>query len=136
MSKSDTDPKSRINLVDEPRQILDKCKKAITDFNSEVTYEPEARRGVATLIDLVSLCTNKTPEQVCRENADVDTGKFKLRVADVLIEHLNPVRGEYNRLLQDPGYIQKVLDRGAEKALGIAEDTWTEVKKKVGLTLP
>jgi tryptophanyl-tRNA synthetase len=136
MSKSDTDPKSRIHLIDDPKQILEKCKKAITDFQSEVTYEPETRRGVATLIDLVSLCTEKTPEQVCQENSDVDTGKFKLRVAEVLIEHLKPVRNEYNKLLQDPGYIQKVLNRGAERALSIAENTWTEVKQKVGLTLP
>ncbi|CAB3381191.1 Hypothetical predicted protein [Cloeon dipterum] len=57
MSKSDPDPKSRISLVDEPKVIVEKCKKAITDFTSEVTYDPEGRRGVATLIDLVSLCT-------------------------------------------------------------------------------
>jgi len=136
MSKSDTDPKSRISLVDDPKQILEKCKKAVTDFTSEVTYYPAERRGVATLIDLVSLCTGKTPEQVCAENSDVDTGKFKLRVADVLIEHLNPIREEHNRLIKDPAYIQSVLNKGAERAFKIADTTWTEVKQKVGLQLP
>ncbi|XP_059475905.1 tryptophan--tRNA ligase, mitochondrial [Neocloeon triangulifer] len=135
MSKSDPDPKSRINLLDEPKVILEKCKKAITDFTSKVTYDPENRRGVATLIDLVSLCTGKTPQQVCSENADVDTAKFKLRVADVLIEYLTPIRQEYDRIVKDPGYVQKVLDNGACRAHSIADKTWAEVRNKVGLNL-
>jgi tryptophanyl-tRNA synthetase len=136
MSKSDVDPKSRINLVDDPSQILEKCKKAMTDFTSEVTYDPDKRRGVATLIELVSLCSGKTNEQVVLENKDINTGKFKLVVADALNEHLGPIREEYNRLMKDPGYIQSVLNKGADKASEIAEATWKDVKYKVGLCLP
>lgn len=75
MSKSDTDSKSRLNLLDEPDVLLEKVKKAVTDFTSEVTYEPEKRPAVANLIDIHSLCTGKTPEEICKEAVGLNTGQ-------------------------------------------------------------
>lgn len=75
MSKSHKDPKSRLDILDEPDVLLDKIKKAMTDFISEVTYEVEKRPGVANLIDIHSLLTGKTPEEICREAAGLNTGQ-------------------------------------------------------------
>lgn len=75
MSKSHNDSKSRINLLDEPDVLLEKMKKAITDFTSEVTYEPDNRPGVSNLINIHSLFTGKTPEEICKEAIGLNTGQ-------------------------------------------------------------
>lgn len=75
MSKSHKDAKSRLDILDEPDVLLEKMKKAITDFTSEVTYEPEARPGVANLINMHSLFTGKTPDEICKEAVGLNTGQ-------------------------------------------------------------
>lgn len=75
MSKSHTDPKSRLNMLDEPDVLLEKIKKAVTDFTSEVTYEPEKRPGVTNLINIHSLLTGKTPDEICKEVVELNTGQ-------------------------------------------------------------
>lgn len=75
MSKSDPDPKSRICLTDSPDSIVKVIKKAVTDFTSEVTYDPELRPGVANLISIHSFVTNKSVEDICEEAKGFDTAK-------------------------------------------------------------
>lgn len=75
MSKSHTDPKSRLNILDEPDVLLEKIKKAVTDFTSEVTYESEKRPGVTNLINIHSLFTGKTPDEICKEVVKLNTGQ-------------------------------------------------------------
>lgn len=74
-SKSDPDEKSRLTLRDTPDQLLLKIKRAVTDFTSEVTYEPEKRPGVANLITIHALTTNSTPAEICERAKGLDTGK-------------------------------------------------------------
>lgn len=75
MSKSHTNPKSRLNILDEPDVLLEKIKKAKTDFTSEVTYEPEKRPGVTNLINIHALLTGKTPDEICKEAVELNTGQ-------------------------------------------------------------
>lgn len=74
-SKSDPDAKSRLTLRDTPDELLLKIKRAITDFTSEVTYDPEKRPGVANLIMIHALTTNSTPAEICEQVKGLDTGK-------------------------------------------------------------
>lgn len=74
-SKSDPDEKSRLTLRDTPDQLLLKIKRAVTDFTSEVTYEPETRPGVANLITIHALTTQSTPAEICERVKGLDTGK-------------------------------------------------------------
>lgn len=75
MSKSEQDPKSRIEITDTRDDILEKCKKAVTDFTSEVTFDPENRPGVANLITIHSLFTGLDPSEICEQSMDLDTGR-------------------------------------------------------------
>uniref|UniRef100_A0A1L8DFR2 Tryptophan--tRNA ligase, mitochondrial n=1 Tax=Nyssomyia neivai TaxID=330878 RepID=A0A1L8DFR2_9DIPT len=133
MSKSDTDSKSIIFLTDSPDTIGEKVRKAITDFTSAVTFEPEARPGVSNLITIHSLMDGRAPEEICAANTDVDTGKYKLRVAEAVIEHLNPIRMRIEDYSKHPEYLSQILEEGAEKAAQVAEKTLQDVKKKIGL---
>lgn len=74
-SKSDPDFKGRVTLLDPPDIMLERIKKAITDFKSEVTYEPETRPGVANLLTIHSLTTNQTVEEICEQARGIDTGE-------------------------------------------------------------
>lgn len=133
MSKSDPDPKSAIYLTDSPKQVLEKIKKGITDFTSEVTYDPENRPGVANLITIHSLASGMSPEALCESAKEIDTGKYKFKVAEALIEHLNPIREKIEDYLKHPEFLEQILSEGGEKASFIAEATLAEVKEKVGL---
>lgn len=133
MSKSDEDQKSAIYLTDEPDQILEKIKKAVTDFTSAVTFEPETRQGVSNLIMIDSLMSGDTIEEICEDAALIDTGKYKLRVAETVIDHLNPIRSKIEEYMNNPEYLVHVLEEGRDKAAEVAERTMLEVKERVGL---
>lgn len=135
MSKSDPDAKSRIELTDNADMVVEKCKKAMTDFTSAVTYDPINRAAVANLIILHSLCTGLDPNTICQENQNIDTAQYKLVVAEAVNEFLQPIRHRYTELLKDPGYLVSILDEGAAKATVIAEETWREVKHAVGMSV-
>lgn len=135
MSKSDPDPKSRIELTDDADAVLEKCKKAMTDFTSAVTFEPETRPAVSNLITLHSLCTGLDPETLCRQSSGLDTAQYKLAVAEAVNEFLQPIRQRYIELMKEPGHLIGILDRGSEKAAEIAQKTWSEVKQVVGMSV-
>lgn len=131
MSKSHTDLKSRLDILDKPDVLLEKIKKALTDFKSEVTYEPEKRPGVANLINIHSLFTGKTPDEICKEAIALNTGQYKLVLADIVIEKLSPIREDILRLIKEPTYLDEILKKGTERATELAANCWEEVTNKV-----
>ncbi|KAJ8916204.1 hypothetical protein NQ315_016343 [Exocentrus adspersus] len=133
MSKSDPDPKSRICLTDKPEDIARNVKKAVTDFISEVTYDPVLRPGVSNLISIHSFVTNKSVEEICTEATGLNTGQYKQVVADTLVSYLKPVQDKICRYLSDRQYLLDVLKEGSEKASEISERNLEEVRYKLGL---
>lgn len=135
MSKSDANDKSRIDLLDTPDQILKKIKRAVTDFTSEVTYDPENRPGVSNLIDIHMALTDLSVDEIVEDSFlhAEDTGMYKQRLAEVIIEKLSPIRAQVLKYQKNPKYISDVLHSGASKAAIIAEKTMTEVRSLVGL---
>ncbi|CAK9806654.1 Tryptophan--tRNA ligase, mitochondrial [Anthophora plagiata] len=134
MSKSSNDPKSRLDILDKPDTLMKKIKIAVTDFTSKVTYEPETRPGVSNLVTIHSMLTGKSPNQICSEVEELDTGKYKLVLADLIIEKLTPIQEEFSKLIKEPAYLQEVLQDGREKAMDIASDCWHEIQHKIGYT--
>ena len=132
MSKSDSDAKSCLYILDEPDIIREKIKKAVTDSTSRVTYDPDSRPGVANLVCIHSQIEDKDPKVICQEVEQYDTGRYKLLLADIIIEHFKPIRKETIRLLNDPGHLDFVLRKGANQAECIATNTMDHVKKVVG----
>ncbi|RWS14966.1 hypothetical protein B4U79_12471, partial [Dinothrombium tinctorium] len=135
MSKSEPDSKSRIDLTDEPDIITEKIKKALTDFNSTVTFDPVNRPGVSNLIIIHSLLTQTPVEKICENSRNLTTAQYKLILADVIIEHFKPIRRKMAELLDDQIYLNTVLNEGAIKASVIAERTIREVKEAMGFVL-
>lgn len=136
MSKSDPDVRSRIVLTDRPEQVLEKVKKALTDFTSAVTYEPVERPGVANLLTIHALMSGEEVPAIVERMRGTDTGRYKLQVAEAVIAHMEPIRLRIEEYMGNRDYLVDVLRLGGERAATVAQRTIEEVKQKVGLGLP
>ncbi|XP_039266839.2 tryptophan--tRNA ligase, mitochondrial-like [Styela clava] len=136
MSKSQGHELSRINLDDSDDQIWNKIKKAVTDNTSAVTYDPIRRPGVANLIQIHSSMTDLTVNEICSrsEEEGLDTGQYKMAVAEAVIDHIRPIRAEYEKLVGDREHLETVLSEGTTKAKETAQKNWNELRSMVGLT--
>ena len=107
-------------------------KRAITDCDAEVRYDPENKKGVSNLMTIYSACTGKSFEEIEQEFAGKGYGVFKPAVGEAVVETLRPIREEATRLMKDKAYLESVYKAGAEKAGFVAEKTLRKVYKKVG----
>lgn len=133
MSKSSDDPRSYVALDDPPEAVRKKIKRAITDCTSKVTYEPESRPGVANLVALHSLLTGLSPEEVCLQAEGLDTGQFKLVVADAAVSFLEPIQQRMWEHLSDRARLWSILEEGSRRARRIAVRTMDEVHRVSGM---
>ncbi|XP_024426061.1 tryptophan--tRNA ligase, mitochondrial isoform X1 [Desmodus rotundus] len=133
MSKSDPDKLATVRITDSPEEIVQKFRKAVTDFTSEVTYDPASRPGVSNLVAIHSAVSGLPVEEVVRQSAGIDTARYKLLVADAVIEKFAPIKSELEKLKLDKDHLEKVLQVGSAKAKELACPIFHEVKKLVGL---
>ena len=107
-------------------------KRAITDCDNCVRYDPEQKKGISNLMNIYSAATGKTYAEIEAEFAGKGYGDFKKTVGEAVVELLRPIREEATRLLADKAYLQSVCESGAQKASYVAEKTLRKVYKKVG----
>ena len=133
MSKSATNLNDVIFLEDEPDLILKKFKKAVTDSENKVKYDPENKPGVSNLMQIYSSATGSTLKEIEKEFEDSGYGNFKAKVAEAVIAKLEPIQNKYNELLNNQGYLEEIYTRGAEKARELASKTLKDVKEMIGI---
>ncbi len=131
MSKSDSNAKSFISILDTPETIVKKFKSAVTDSEASVRYA-EGKDGVNNLMGIYSCCTGASYEQIESEFAGKGYGDFKLAVADAVVAELRPLQEEFDRLQKDRAYIEECMRKGADTATAISNRTLSKVMKKVG----
>ena len=131
MSKSDPED-TYIALLDPPDVIRRKVKRAVTDSDAEIRFDPAAKPGVSNLLSIIAALNDQTPEQVAAELAGQGYGKLKERVTDCVIATLEPMQAEHKRLMADKAYLQGVLDENAAIANKLAMKTLRKVQRKVG----
>ena len=132
MSKSDPED-TYIAILDEPDVIARKFRRAVTDSEACVRFDPENKPGVSNLMSIYGAMTGETMEQIEAHFAGQGYGAFKSAVADACIAVLEPVQSEHKRLMADKAYLEQVMREGAERAAAIANRTLRKVHKKVGL---
>jgi tryptophanyl-tRNA synthetase len=138
MSKSDTSDYSRINMTDDADMVALKIKKAKTDPlpMPSAAAELEARPEAANLLGIYAALTDVSLEGAMRRFAGQNFSSFKDELSSVATGTLGRIGGEMKRLVADPGYIDGVLRRGAERAQAIAGPILREVQDIVGLLRP
>ena len=132
MSKSDKDPNGCVYMLDKPEDIMRKFKKAVTDSDACVRYDKEQKPGVSNLMQIYSVATGKSFQEIEQEFEGRGYGDFKKAVGESVVELLRPIREETERLLADKAYLESVYRAGAEKASRVADRTLSKVYKKVG----
>ena len=123
---------SGILLMDKPEDIMRKFKRAVTDSDSRIIFDPQNKPGVSNLLQIYALATGKTIEQAAAEFDGKGYGDFKNAVGEAVCDELRPLRDEYNRLISDKAYLAECMKEGAEKASYTAERTLKKAMKKVG----
>lgn len=134
MSKSDSNVNASVGILDNPDVIMRKFKRAVTDSDNHICVA-EGKDGINNLIQIYSLTTNKCIDDIQNEFSNKGYGDFKMAVAEAVIEHLRPIRENFDKYRADKTYLKECYDKSAEIALNLSNRTLTKAMKKVGFIL-
>ena len=134
MSKSDNNPNNFIGLLEDPKKLAKKIKRAVTDSDEQanIYFNPTEKPGVSNLLTLLSLATGKSIKELEPEYTDKMYGHLKGDVADAVVALLEPIQARYAEIRADRAYLEDVMRQGAEKASARAAETLAKVYKAVG----
>jgi len=133
MSKSDNDIDGTIYLLDTKDQIVNKCRKAVTDSGKEIYFDYKSKPGISNLLTILAAISNRTINDWCIDLRQVDYKEFKDIVAEYIIKYLNPIQDKYHNIRHDKGYLDNLLKIGAERASKIANKNLLQIHKVLGL---
>ena len=133
MSKSDESPQGTILLEEDPKTIAKKIKSAVTDSDTEVRHDRDAKPGISNLIEIYGAATGQSIANVEKEFAGSQYGTFKTAVADAVVEFLRPVQERRRELEADPAEVDRQLALGADIADAKAESVLRRATTAAGL---
>ena len=134
MSKSELSDLSRINLTDDKDQIINKIKKAKTDplpMPNDIK-ELDERLEAKNLLGIYSSLTNSKLQNSVQIFAGKNFSQFKEKLAEELVEKIEPISKEIKKLLNDKQFLDEILLDGVEKANSIASKKIKRIKEIVG----
>jgi tryptophanyl-tRNA synthetase len=131
MSKSAAADSGLVYLHEDPAAIMKKFKRAVTDSDSEVRFDREAKPGVSNLLEIQAACTGESPEAIATRYTQY--GPLKNDTGEAVVELLRPVQVRYAELMADRGELQRLLRQGAEKAGAVAAATLDRAQRAIGL---
>jgi tryptophanyl-tRNA synthetase len=132
MSTTSNNPAGTVYVVDEPDAIAKKFRSAVTDTGAEV-IRGAGKAGISNLIEILAVIRGVAPEAIEAEFAGSQYGRFKVAVADAVVDYLAPVRERYGELRADEPELERILGAGAEKARAIAAATLADVREAMGV---
>ncbi len=134
MSKSLDSPQGSIQVLDDPKAIEKKIKRAVTDTDNEVRFDVAEKPGVSNLLSILGAATDRDPAALAD---DYDLyGPLKADTAEAVIELLRPVQERFSSLAEDHEATRDILSTGAAKARTIASKTLDRAQRAVGLLPP
>ncbi len=131
MGKTGSSEHGTIRMMDDPDVIRRKLKTAVTDSGSEVR-RAEDKPGVSNLIDILSVATGETPEQIESRYDGAGYGQLKSDVAEAVITVLEPIQERYRALRADETELRRLLAHGAEKARVTAAPLLEQIYERMG----
>ena len=132
MSKSVDSPLGTIGLLEDPSDIERKVRRAVTDTDGKVAYDPKGKPGVSNLLELLAAATDTTVD-LAAARYQGGYGELKRDVADALVELLAPIRRRSAELRADLGEVERILRDGASRAHEVASVTYQRAATAVGL---
>ncbi|MDC1256032.1 tryptophan--tRNA ligase [bacterium] len=134
MSKSDTNASNFIGLLEDPKKITKKIKRAVTDSDEQanIYFDIAEKPGVSNLLSLLSCCTGQTVESLVPQYEDKMYGHLKGDVAEAVVSLLEPIQAKYAQYRNDQAFLEQVMRSGAEKASARASGIITSVYDAIG----
>jgi tryptophanyl-tRNA synthetase len=129
MSKSRHNAVNLSATADETARLL---RAARTDADRHITYDPQNRPEVASLVLLAALCLGRAPEEVAAEIGDGGGAALKRTVTEAVNEFLAPIRARRADYAADLGHVRKIIQVGNERANAVADATLAEVRSAMG----
>ncbi len=131
MSTSTSPEMGKLLMVDPPDLVRRKIMSAVTDPGREVRRAPD-KAGISNLIDILSVASGRSPDQIERDYEGQGYGRFKQDVADAVIVCLTPIRRRYEELRGDPGELDRLLAAGARRAMEVSAPTLQAMYDRMG----
>ncbi|MCF6438542.1 tryptophan--tRNA ligase [Pseudoalteromonas luteoviolacea] len=134
MSKSDENPNAFVLLLDEPKKIEKKLKKAVTDSDEQarIYFDRQEKPGVSNLLTLLSVATGRPVDALVPEYEDKMYGHLKKDTAAAVVEMLEPIQSRFREIRADQTLLDNIMRSGAERAGERAEKTLKAVYDAVG----
>jgi tryptophanyl-tRNA synthetase len=132
MSSSFASDTGTIWVLESPKSIEKKIKRAVTDLDSEVRFDPQNKPGVSNLLSILAAATGEADPSVLASKY-TQYGPLKTDTAAALIEYLRPTQERFAALSADPGEVDRILADGAQRAQSIASVTLERAFKAIGL---
>jgi tryptophanyl-tRNA synthetase len=136
MSKSASSPNGIIELLEDPARSAKKIRSAVTDTGREILYDEENKPGVSNLLTIYAALTMRTIDELLEQYEGRGYGDLKKDLAEAVVDFVKPVQERTRAYLEDPGYLDKVLAIGAEKARAVASVTLGTAYQNVGFLSP
>jgi tryptophanyl-tRNA synthetase len=125
-----------VRMLDEPDVIRKKLKSAVTDSGREVRHDRGAKPGISNLIEIMSVATGETFQEIEGRYDGQGYGPFKEDVAEAVVQLLTPIQARYRELRADEGELQRLLATGAAKAREESAPTLRRMYERMGFVLP
>ncbi len=134
MSKSDEDTSGNLLLSDSPNSLRHKIKRAITDSGSDVSARPD-KPAISNLLQIFSAVSGRPIAKIAESYTDRTPGygEFKEELAEVLINHIEPIQERYHALIADSAKLNAIIEEGNFRANQIAIRKLVQVKTSIGL---
>jgi tryptophanyl-tRNA synthetase len=131
MSKSADSPQGSINVLDDLDSVAKRIKRAVTDTEADVRFDPVAKPGVSNLLSILAAATGSTPEACASDYTQY--GPLKADTADAVCAVLEPIQRRFHELSDDPAGTAALLAAGADRARAIAAATLSRARDALGL---
>jgi tryptophanyl-tRNA synthetase len=132
MSKSAESEYNYIALMDSPDKIRKKIRKAVTDSGSEIIYSDD-KPALQNLINIYSLLSDKTTDEIEKEYVGKGYGDFKNDLAEVVVEFITPFQEKFNNISDEE--VKEILQESAKKVKAQAYQKMKDVKTKIGFVI-
>ena len=133
MSKSSASADGYIALTDTPDEIRRKIKKAVTDSDDEIRFDPNQKPAISNLLTIFAGIADKSIEDIEAEFGGKSYAAFKEALAEGIIEGLRPFQEKFAKFQQEPEHLVNIFRKGAIRAAELAAPTLAKVKEKIGL---
>lgn len=131
MSKSADSDAGTVLLTEDLAAVAKKFKRAVTDSDNEVRFDPVAKPGVSNLLSILGACTGRDPESLAADYSQY--GPLKADTAEAVVEVLRPIQTRVAELREDPSATTSLLATGADKARTVAAGVVERARTNIGL---